>query len=302
MSSVRLFICNVALTVDPQMLEDMFKSIVNIVHFKLITKNDKRYGFITVSCQQDCDSLIEMFNGYELDGRPMIVRLCNRKKIPGNDKNIYNHCKGCNCFRKSHPYKTHSYHRDVKPSDNNYTINDEYIENYSTVYSPNINYNQTYSPSVNYSQTHLRSANHNQTYSSNAGRYSPQFISQSHSKNIYSPRLGCEETLSNNIQTSHKSSETALYDPADPFTIVSQNYDPTEFVEQKTKNTSDSKCNKSIDSVPSIDTINCVESSHITNTSARYLSQKNTENDCTLDNSNENSKHILQFLQNIQKN
>ena len=106
----KLFICNIAFDTNEDELQLMFEATAEVISFKIISEPNKKYGFVFTKTMDDCLLLIEKFDGFLLNGRSLVVRLCNKKRQ--QHKHKHKHCKTCTCStnNKYHPYDVQNEH------------------------------------------------------------------------------------------------------------------------------------------------------------------------------------------------
>ena len=73
----KLFVGSLSFTVTDQTLSDAFAQAGTVVSAKVIidrmSGRSKGFGFVEMATQEEANKAIEMWNGKELDGRPVVV-------------------------------------------------------------------------------------------------------------------------------------------------------------------------------------------------------------------------------------
>lgn len=73
----KLYVGNLPYTTSQEQLQELFAQAGTVAEVAIITDRDtgraKGFGFVTMSSKEEADKAIEMFNGYELDGRALTV-------------------------------------------------------------------------------------------------------------------------------------------------------------------------------------------------------------------------------------
>ena len=73
----KLFVGSLSYTVTDQSLADAFAQAGSVVSAKVIidrmTGRSKGFGFVEMASQEEANKAIELWNGKQLDGRPVIV-------------------------------------------------------------------------------------------------------------------------------------------------------------------------------------------------------------------------------------
>ncbi|KAK4793184.1 hypothetical protein SAY86_023619 [Trapa natans] len=74
---LKLFVGNLPFSVDSSELAELFGSAGNVEMVEVIydknTGRSRGFGFVTMSSIEEVEAAAERFNGYELDGRPLMV-------------------------------------------------------------------------------------------------------------------------------------------------------------------------------------------------------------------------------------
>jgi RNA recognition motif-containing protein len=75
----KLFVGNLPFTVDSNQLQDLFAQAGQIVSAEVkmdrMTGRSRGFGFVEMSTEEETQKAIEMFNGYSLDGRALVVNV-----------------------------------------------------------------------------------------------------------------------------------------------------------------------------------------------------------------------------------
>ena len=75
--SVRLFVGNLAWSVDAQCLRKLFQDVGPVVDARVIKEREsgrsRGFGFVTFETEDDATRALETFNGSELNGRPLRI-------------------------------------------------------------------------------------------------------------------------------------------------------------------------------------------------------------------------------------
>lgn len=75
----KLYVGNLSYTVTEEALRELFSQAGEVKEATLImdrdTRRSKGFGFVEMTTQADAEKAIQMFNGYDLDGRPLTVNI-----------------------------------------------------------------------------------------------------------------------------------------------------------------------------------------------------------------------------------
>jgi RNA recognition motif-containing protein len=75
--ATNLFVGNLPYTLDSVKLEELFKQAGQVASAKVITDKysgrSRGFGFVEMATDEDAKKAIEMFNGKDVDGRPLVV-------------------------------------------------------------------------------------------------------------------------------------------------------------------------------------------------------------------------------------
>jgi RNA recognition motif-containing protein len=75
----KLFVGNLPFTVDTNQLQDLFAQAGQIVSAEVkidrMTNRSRGFGFVEMSSDEETQKAIEMFNGYSLEGRALVVNV-----------------------------------------------------------------------------------------------------------------------------------------------------------------------------------------------------------------------------------
>lgn len=86
----RLFVGSLAYSTTAAQLEELFGQVGKVATLNLITDKysgqSKGFAFVEMSNDKEADEAIAKFNGYELDGRKMVVNVARpREERPRDD-------------------------------------------------------------------------------------------------------------------------------------------------------------------------------------------------------------------------
>ena len=74
----RLYVCNLRWSIDDDQLRNIFKEAGTIVSANIIidreTGRSRGFGFVEMATEEEAKKAIELFNGMNIDGRPIVVR------------------------------------------------------------------------------------------------------------------------------------------------------------------------------------------------------------------------------------
>ncbi len=80
----KLYVGNLAYTVSEHQLRDLFAQAGEVKDVMMIldrmTQRSKGFGFVEMATPEDAQKAIEMFNGYELEGRPLTVNIARPRE------------------------------------------------------------------------------------------------------------------------------------------------------------------------------------------------------------------------------
>ncbi len=83
----KLYVGNLSYNVSEAQLRDLFAQAGEIKEVALITDRQtgrtKGFGFVEFTTQADAEKAIQMFNNYELDGRPLTVNMARPREERG---------------------------------------------------------------------------------------------------------------------------------------------------------------------------------------------------------------------------
>ncbi len=75
--ATNLFVGNLPYTMDSKRLEEVFAQAGTVVSAKVIADKysgrSRGFGFVEMSSDEEAKKAIEMFNGKDIDGRPLVV-------------------------------------------------------------------------------------------------------------------------------------------------------------------------------------------------------------------------------------
>lgn len=75
--AANLFVGNLPYTFDDTKLTDLFAQAGTVVSAKVITDKysgrSRGFGFVQMTSDEETKKAIEKFNGYQVDGRPLVV-------------------------------------------------------------------------------------------------------------------------------------------------------------------------------------------------------------------------------------
>jgi len=75
--ATNLFVGNLPYSMDSKKLEELFAGAGTIVSAKVISDKysgrSRGFGFVEMSTDEEAKKAIEMFNGKDVDGRPLVV-------------------------------------------------------------------------------------------------------------------------------------------------------------------------------------------------------------------------------------
>ncbi|HUD19368.1 MAG TPA: RNA-binding protein [Patescibacteria group bacterium] len=75
--ATNLFVGNLPYTMDSKRLEEVFAQAGTVVSAKVISDKysgrSRGFGFVEMSSEEETKKAIEMFNGKDVDGRPLVV-------------------------------------------------------------------------------------------------------------------------------------------------------------------------------------------------------------------------------------
>ncbi|KAJ1974795.1 hypothetical protein H4R35_003446 [Dimargaris xerosporica] len=83
---VTLYVGRISRSVTPEKLEDMFAQCGKVARCALI----REYAFVDFEDKDEAQSAVDKYNGYELDGKPLIVEIARQNK-----RDIENRGSGC---------------------------------------------------------------------------------------------------------------------------------------------------------------------------------------------------------------
>lgn len=74
---MRLFVGNLAWSVDGQALRELFGQVGNVVDARVIKERDsgrsRGFGFVTFDSDEDAERAVGTLNGKDLEGRPLRI-------------------------------------------------------------------------------------------------------------------------------------------------------------------------------------------------------------------------------------
>lgn len=80
----KLYVGNLAYTVSEHQLRDLFSQAGEVKEVTMIldrmTQRSKGFGFVEMANPQDAQKAIEMFNGQDLEGRPLTVNIARPRE------------------------------------------------------------------------------------------------------------------------------------------------------------------------------------------------------------------------------
>jgi cold-inducible RNA-binding protein len=75
--ATNLFVGNLPYSMDSKRLEEVFAAAGSVVSAKVIADKysgrSRGFGFVEMASEEDAKKAIEMFNGKDVDGRPLVV-------------------------------------------------------------------------------------------------------------------------------------------------------------------------------------------------------------------------------------
>ena len=89
--SIRIYIGNLPQGFNPKEFDKLLKSVSDSIRFKAVldkeTKECRGFGFATANNEENANSLIEKFNGFEFNGSKLRVELSEKKDSASNKRN-----------------------------------------------------------------------------------------------------------------------------------------------------------------------------------------------------------------------
>jgi len=89
--SIRIYIGNLPQGFNPKEFDNLLKSVSDSVRFKAVldkeSKECRGFGFATTNNEENANSLIQKFNGFEFKGSKLRVELSEKKDSSSNKKN-----------------------------------------------------------------------------------------------------------------------------------------------------------------------------------------------------------------------
>ncbi len=83
----KLYVGNLSYNVTEGDLERLFAQAGEIKEVSLVmdrvTRQSRGFGFVEMTTQADAEKAIQMFNGHELDGRPLTVNIARPREERG---------------------------------------------------------------------------------------------------------------------------------------------------------------------------------------------------------------------------
>jgi RNA recognition motif-containing protein len=86
--SVKLYVGNLPFTITDQELESLFSQAGQVQSTNIITDRDtgrsRGFGFVEMESRESAEAAIQQLNGYEIEGRAIVVNEARPKEERGN--------------------------------------------------------------------------------------------------------------------------------------------------------------------------------------------------------------------------